>query len=354
VEKLLHRFSATASVSALSAAVALGAALAVAPPASAASAPAVASRAAPDAVQPVALRLEPLGDSITYGQRSSTGDGYRLPLWNALTGEGYPLDFVGSVQSGSMADNANEGHPGYRIDQISALTDASLAAYQPNVITLMAGTNDLVQDYQESTAPARLTSLIEQIEADDPTATLLVADLIVGTNAGIAAGEPAFNAAVPGIVQAQQAAGKHVFYVDMGALTTADLSSDGIHPDDAGYQLMANAWNTGIQSAAADGWLTAPSPPGAATAAGPTGESVSGITGSCLDVNGGSSADGTAVQLYPCDHTAAQTWTAYTDGSLRALGKCLDATGAATADGTPLELWDCNGGANQQWAVPTT
>jgi len=300
--------------------------------------------------QAVPLRLEPLGDSITYGTQSSTGNGFRQPLWNELTGEGYSLNFVGSVRSGSMADNSNEGHPGLRIDQISALTDSSLATYKPNVITLMAGTNDLVQDFQESTAPTRLTSLINQILADDPTATLLVADLTIGTTANIAAGEPAYNATIPGIVQSEQAAGKHVVFVDMGALTSADVSADGIHPNDTGYQLMANAWNTGIQTATSDGWITEPVALGTgASAAGPTGESVSGITGDCLDVNGASSTDGTAVQLWTCDQSAAQTWTAYSDGSLRALGKCLDATGAATTDGTKVELWDCNGGGNQVW-----
>jgi lysophospholipase L1-like esterase len=314
--------------------------------------PAVQAQAAKPALaeQAVPLRLEPLGDSITYGTQSSTGNGYRQPLWNALTGEGYTLNFVGSVQSGSMADNHNEGHPGLRIDQISALTDSSLATYKPNIITLMAGTNDMVQDFQESTAPTRLSSLIDQILADDPTATLLVANLTIGTNANIAAGEPAFNATIPGIVQSKQAAGKHVVFVDMSALTAADLAADGIHPNDAGYQLMADAWNTGVQTATSNGWITAPVALGTgATAAGPTGESVSGITGDCADVNAANSTDGTAVQLWTCNHTSAQTWTAYSDGSLRALGKCLDATGAATADGTKIELWDCNGGGNQVW-----
>lgn len=305
------------------------------------------------AEQSVSLRLEPLGDSITYGIDSTTGNGYRQPLWNELSGEGYPLNFVGSVQAGSMADGGNEGHPGYRIDQISALTDASLATYKPNVITLMIGTNDLIQDYEESTAPARLSSLIDQIVADDPTATVLVSNLIAGTNASLAAGEPAYNATIPGIVQSKQAAGKHVLFVDMSAFTTADLSSDGIHPDDTGYQVMANAWNTGVQTATADGWISQPvALGGGPTAAGPTGESVSGIgalAGYCMDVSGSNTTDGTAVQLWTCNHTTAQVWTAYSDGSLRALGKCLEASNNGTADGTKAVLWDCNSGADQVW-----
>jgi glucosylceramidase len=74
--------------------------------------------------------------------------------------------------------------------------------------------------------------------------------------------------------------------------------------------------------------------------------------GKCLDVSGASTANGTKVQLWDCNGTAAQQWTAGATASLRALGKCLDATGVSSADGTPLQVWDCTGGANQQWTLP--
>ncbi|WP_037776260.1 glycoside hydrolase family 30 beta sandwich domain-containing protein, partial [Streptomyces pristinaespiralis] len=51
-----------------------------------------------------------------------------------------------------------------------------------------------------------------------------------------------------------------------------------------------------------------------------------GLGGKCLDVAGGSSADGTAVQLWDCNGSAAQRWTLRSDGSVQALGKCLDVT----------------------------
>ncbi|WP_329416486.1 ricin-type beta-trefoil lectin domain protein [Streptomyces sp. NBC_00704] len=75
-----------------------------------------------------------------------------------------------------------------------------------------------------------------------------------------------------------------------------------------------------------------------------------GLAGKCLDVAGGSSANGTAVQLYDCNGSPAQQWTAATDGTVRALGKCLDVTSGATADGTKTQLYDCNGTGAQQWA----
>jgi glucosylceramidase len=78
---------------------------------------------------------------------------------------------------------------------------------------------------------------------------------------------------------------------------------------------------------------------------------ITGLGGKCLDVAGGSSTNGAAVQLYDCNGSGAQQWTVGTDGTIRALGKCLDVTGQSTADGAQLQLWDCGGTANQSWAA---
>ncbi|MFD6417473.1 ricin-type beta-trefoil lectin domain protein [Streptomyces sp. NPDC060194] len=82
------------------------------------------------------------------------------------------------------------------------------------------------------------------------------------------------------------------------------------------------------------------------------GGPITGLAGKCVDVAGGNTANGTPVQLYDCNGTAAQRWTVGADGTIRALGKCLDVNAAGTADGTPVQLWDCNGTAAQQWATP--
>lgn len=286
------------------------------------------------------LRVMPLGDSITWGVGSSTGDSYRADLGDELSSDGHALDFVGSGRNGTMADPDNEGHSGWRIDQIAGIADSVLDRYRPNVITLEIGTNDLNQNYEVATATDRLHALIDQITADAPYATVLVGSLIVSTNPVEEPNRPAFNAAVPGIVQAEQAAGKHVGFVDMSALTAADLS-DQLHPNDGGYQKMADAFHAGVQAADAAGWITPPVPAG--------GPVRSGIAGKCLDDNGDSGTNGTAVQLWSCNGSDAQWWQLRTDGSLRAVGKCLDADAGGTADGTKVQIWDCNGGANQVW-----
>jgi glucosylceramidase len=75
---------------------------------------------------------------------------------------------------------------------------------------------------------------------------------------------------------------------------------------------------------------------------------ITGYGGKCVDVAGASSANGAAVQLYDCNGTAAQTWTA-SGTTLQALGKCMDVSAAGTANGSQVQLYDCNGTGAQQW-----
>jgi len=76
---------------------------------------------------------------------------------------------------------------------------------------------------------------------------------------------------------------------------------------------------------------------------------ITGLAGKCVDVAGANTADGTSVQLYSCNGTAAQQWSVNLDGTIRALGKCLDEVAGGTVDGTRVQLHSCNGSAAQQW-----
>ncbi len=83
----------------------------------------------------------------------------------------------------------------------------------------------------------------------------------------------------------------------------------------------------------------------------PTGKTgpITGIASKCVDIAAAGTANGTAIQLYTCNSSAAQRWTVGTDSTVRALGKCMDVTSAGTANGTPIQLWDCNGTGSQVW-----
>lgn len=70
--------------------------------------------------------------------------------------------------------------------------------------------------------------------------------------------------------------------------------------------------------------------------------------GTCLDVAGGSTANGTAVQVWDCASVPAQEWT-YDGGKLSALGKCLDLEQGGTVAGTLAHLWECVDVPSQEW-----
>lgn len=89
---------------------------------------------------------------------------------------------------------------------------------------------------------------------------------------------------------------------------------------------------------------------GAGAVLSPQGK-VTGIGSKCLDVKGGKAVNGTQIQLYTCNGSAAQSWILGKDGTLRALGKCLDDARNAGANGDKISLYDCNGTPAQRWSV---
>jgi lysophospholipase L1-like esterase len=194
------------------------------------------------------VRVMPLGDSITEG--TQVPGGYRIGLWQRVTGAGYRVDLVGSQFNGpsSLGDHDHEGHPGWRIDQIDANITGWLRTTTPRTVLLHIGTNDVLQNYNLAGAPGRLSTLLDHITAAAPNADVFVATIIPLSNAGQESAGRTFNAAVPGIVQSRANAGKHVHLVDMhSALKTTDLT-DGIHPNAGGYDKMAAVWYAALRS----------------------------------------------------------------------------------------------------------
>jgi alpha-galactosidase len=74
--------------------------------------------------------------------------------------------------------------------------------------------------------------------------------------------------------------------------------------------------------------------------------------GKCLDTNGGS---GTKAELATCTGGTDQQWTYQLNGNLinKQSGLCLDVTGGGSSDGTALESWSCGANQlNQIWSLP--
>jgi lysophospholipase L1-like esterase len=194
------------------------------------------------------VRVMPLGDSITDG--FTVAGGYRIGLWQRLTAGNFRVDFVGSQSNGpaNLGDHDHEGHSGWRIDQIDANIVGWLNTFTPHTVLLHIGTNDVLQNFNLSTAPDRLSTLIDHITNTAPSAEVFVAQIIPIGNPSSEAAARTFNAAIPGIVQSKVSSGRHVHLVDMHSPLTAGDLADGIHPNAAGYDKMAATWFTALQS----------------------------------------------------------------------------------------------------------
>ncbi|MFD9284458.1 RICIN domain-containing protein [Streptomyces mirabilis] len=76
--------------------------------------------------------------------------------------------------------------------------------------------------------------------------------------------------------------------------------------------------------------------------------------GKCLDVEGAKKDNGTPVQLYTCNGSAAQEWKVYGDDrglhlqNVNSL-KCLDVSNNNPANGTKIQIWTCSGSPAQTW-----
>jgi lysophospholipase L1-like esterase len=196
--------------------------------------------------QATVTKVMPLGDSITDGY--NIPGGYRIDLWSTFQQAGQFVDFVGSMSNGpaSLGDKHHEGHSGWRIEQINGSVSGWLSGAQPEIVLLMIGTNDMLQDYNVAGAPARLSALLDTITQQSPNTQVIVASLPPLSNAIANQRVLNFNDAIPDIVAAKAAGGKKVSFIDMyPRLTVGDLA-DGIHPNASGYTKLANAWYSAL------------------------------------------------------------------------------------------------------------
>lgn len=127
---------------------------------------------------------------------------------------------------------------------------------------------------------------------------------------------------------------------DAGQLPVMCRPSSAAYKDRAAGRYVQQFDLQGLRVMAADGGAQLP----------PQGPIV-GVAGKCLDIRGGSSAQGTQIQLYKCNGTWAQKWIIHPDGSIGALGKCLDNHAAGTQNGNKIQLHTCNGTAAQKWQL---
>ncbi|KAJ5099979.1 hypothetical protein N7532_006980 [Penicillium argentinense] len=198
------------------------------------------------------LRIMPLGASITLGYKSTDGNGYREWIRQQLRSEGWPVQMVGSRRFGKMRDNRNEGHIGFRIDQLSKKAEETIPE-KPNLILINAGTNDALQDYQIYSAGLRMGKLVDKLLSSIDGTTIILSTLL--PNKKKPEKVEIINEQFRDLVAYHRAKNDRIVLADMSKFITADELVDGIHPDDAGYERMASVWWAAFQTAQSEGML---------------------------------------------------------------------------------------------------
>ena len=157
-----------------------------------------------------------------------------------------------------MLNNHHEGHGGFQIIPIG-LTGKPDYALRPNVVLLLAGTNDIVFGVDVANAPRRLGDVAKEVTENCPDSVVLVGTLTPLLNPGWASKVGEFNERLPPIIRDLAKEGKRVEIVPMSRVNASHLhSDDGIHPTDEGYKMIASAWYDSVLAAAKKGWISKP------------------------------------------------------------------------------------------------
>ncbi|PLB52208.1 hypothetical protein P170DRAFT_322486, partial [Aspergillus steynii IBT 23096] len=214
----------------------------------------------------IRLRILPLGASITWGQNSASGNGYRKPLRDRLQWQGNEVNMVGSKNHGTMKDNNVEATPGDTIDQVKAAAQLSLH-FKPNIVLINAGTNDCAQDIDIENAGVRMRALIESIvNTKGMRQTVIVlSTLFYSDDKAIEMNRTPMNRQFRDLVVAMKNEGVSIYLAEMDPdkpapgngwlkypedyIGTSD-KPDPTHPNEFGYAKMAWVWFKAIEAAA--------------------------------------------------------------------------------------------------------
>lgn len=202
-------------------------------------------------------RITPLGDSIT-----GTTCGPQL-LSKELIDKGHNnFTFVGTNLNNQPCNGApnvqTEGHGGYLVTDLvgngqhaSELSQWS-AADKPDVVLMHFGTNDVWSNIAPATILDAYSTVLASLRGASPQVIVFVAQIIALNPSGCADCEArveALNAQIPSWASAKSTAASPIYVVDQHSVFVASsyqpssmYTADGVHPNPAGGQLMADKW----------------------------------------------------------------------------------------------------------------
>ncbi len=237
------------------------------------------------------IRIMPLGNSITAGSMCTNGSiwtgctplggnvavGYRQRLYQLLSAAGYQIDFVGSQHFGYdlMQDPDCAGFGGHNDRQLAEIMlygkttyrgvtttytpGPYMQSYPADVVLLHIGTNDVLATDTQSQDVYRILDAIDDYEEWSGQPVMVFVARIIGQRGypcGTHPGTQAYNALIEDLVAARLAAGDQISLVDMECGAGLDYNSDltdEVHPNQTGYDKMADAWFTALSA-----WISPP------------------------------------------------------------------------------------------------
>jgi hypothetical protein len=216
-------------------------------------------------------KIMPIGNSITQGMNVTWAPGltnlysYRRPLWLMLQSAGKSVDFVGSMTEVEGTplpltdfDKNHEGHAGWRTDQL--LYDRGwydglgtvgdwIKLHMPDMVLLHTGTNDCAQGQSSASTVVEIGSVIDTMRFHNPAIKIYLAKLI-GSGYSWNAKIDSINNAIPALAALKSTLASPIVVVDMSSVFDPSIhTSEGIHPNPTGEQIMAQAWFDAIAPA---------------------------------------------------------------------------------------------------------
>jgi lysophospholipase L1-like esterase len=205
------------------------------------------------------IRIMPLGDSITQG--ANTQNSYRRPLWHKLVAAGYRPDFVGSQTlnyplttdtPGTEPPNPDfdlnhEGHAGWRADQIVPYVSLWAQTYQPDIVLIHLGTNDLKQTIDSTILD--LEAIVDILREANPRVNICLAQLIPTQNAIINTTIQELNLSIAELGLSKDSTQSPLLVVDFYSDYDAMVNNwDRLHPNSTGEEVMASRWFAAIET----------------------------------------------------------------------------------------------------------
>ncbi|MEJ8756339.1 GDSL-type esterase/lipase family protein [Pontibacter sp. H259] len=219
-----------------------------------------------------AFKILCIGNSITQANGEHTS--YRFPLWKKLVDADIAVEFVGShntnqweaaspvistVYKGKTFTNVNEGHWGWRVDQLleghederhKGKLSEWVQLYTVDYALVHMGTNDIFQEQDNSQTIEEVKQVIQTLRSRNPAITILLAQLIP-------ANKPQsykdaivdYNSRIRALGNSLDSPLSKVVVVDMhSGFDENTLLYDDAHPNEQGEEVMAERWFTTIKS----------------------------------------------------------------------------------------------------------